>query len=332
VAEDLQMIRREFIRGLGAAALAWPRAARAQFVPTVGFLFAGSQQASFTPAFLKGLSEMGFVEGRNVAVEYRWAEDRYGRLPGLAAELVRQKVAVIFAAGGSAPALAAKVATAATPIVFNMSSDPVEAGLVASFNRPGGNVTGISFLADALNPKRLGLLHDIVPAAARFAMLVNPGFPSTAQSASMIAVAQAAALTIGRHVEAFYASIDHEIDAAFADMVQRRADALLISVSPLFANRTAQLTALATRHALPAIHFVRGFVEDGGLMSYGASIADATHQAGVYVGRILKGEKPADLPVVQPTKFELVINLKTAKALGLTVPNTLLVSADEVIE
>jgi ABC-type uncharacterized transport system substrate-binding protein len=321
--------RREFITLLGGVAATWPLAARAQ-QPAIGFLFAGLPQASFSSAFSKGLSEMGFVDGRNVAIEYRWAEEQNDRLPALAAELVRQKVAVIYAGGGTFAVVAAKSATTTIPIIFVMGDDPVQAGLVASFNRPGGNVTGISFMNAQLTAKRIGLLHELMPAAERFAMLVNPGNQRVASA--LTADAQAAAAAIGRQIEIFTASTNREIDAAFASIVQKRADALLIGPSPLFFTRRAQLATLASRHALPTIHFAREFVEATGLISYGSNIADATHQGGIYVGRILKGEKPADVPVLQPTKFQLVINLTTAKALDLTVPPTLLARADEVIE
>lgn len=325
------MRRREFIALIGGTAAAWPLAAGAQqtAMPVVGHLFAGSPGASFLPEFRKGLSEMGFVEGRNVAIENRWAEGRNDRLPELAAELVRLRVAVIFTAGGAVAAVAGKAATTTIPIVFNIGDDPVQAGLVASFNRPGGNVTGISFMNAQLTAKRLGLLHELLPAATRFAMLVDPSNPNVA---SVTADAQAAASTFGGQTEVFAASTNDEIDAAFASLVQKRADALLIAAGPLFVNRRAQLATLAARYAVPAIHFSREFVEAAGLMSYGSSIADTTRQAGIYVGRILNGEKPADLPVMQPSKFELVINLQTAKVLGIVIPTSLLARADEVIE
>ena len=326
------MRRREFITLLGGAAAAWPLAARAQQPPVANgwisqrWLAECEQRALHS---VKGSSEMGFVEGRNVAIEYRSAEDQYDRLPALAAELVRRRVAVIYATGGAVAASAAKAATTTIPIVFHIGDDPVEAGLVASFNRPGGNVTGISFMNAQLTAKRLGLLHELLPAAARFAMLVNPGSP---RLRSVTADAQAAASTIGRQIEVFTASTNGEIDAAFASIVQKRADALLIAPDPLFQTRRTQLATLAARYAMPAIHFAREFVEAGGLMSYGASITDSNRQGGIYVGRILKGEKPADMPVMQPTKFEFVINLQTARTLGIEVPPTLLAIADEVIE
>jgi putative ABC transport system substrate-binding protein len=273
---------------------------------------------------------MGFVDGRNVAIEYRYAEDRNERLPALAAELVRGGVAVIFASGGAVAVPAAKASTTTIPIVFITGADPVETGMVTSFNRPGGHVTGFSSMSTELTAKRLGLLHALLPTAARIAVLVNPGVPRTA--ASVTAHAQASASTIGRQIEVFTASTSGEIDAAFASMVQKRADALLIATNAFFSNRQVQLATLAARHALPAIHTTREFVEAGGLMSYGASQADMNRQGGIYVGRILKGEKAADLPVMQPTKFEFVLNLQTARALGIEVPPTLLALADEVIE
>jgi putative ABC transport system substrate-binding protein len=308
----LDMRRREVIGLLGAVA-AWPLAARAQPAkPVVGFLFVGSPEASWSSAFNKGLSEMGFVEGRNLTIEYRWGENQSDRLSAFAAELVRREVAVICAAGGTSAVLAAKAATATIPVVFSIGDDPVEAGLVASFNRPGANITGISFMNAQLTAKRIGLLHELVPAAQRFAMLAHP-----ANAAAVTAEAQAAVATIGREIEVFTASSSREIDTAFASIVQARAQALLIGPGPLFVARRAQIATLMARHAL---------------MSYGASIADANRQTGIYVGRILKGEKPADLPVQQAVKFELAINLQTARTLGLEVPPTLLARADEVIE
>jgi putative ABC transport system substrate-binding protein len=322
------MRRRGFIVGLGAAAM--PLAARAQQPPVqvVGYLSA-SDAARPSAAFRKGLSEMGFVEGKNVAIEYRSAEFQYDRLPTLAAELVHRRVDVIYSTGGSIVASAAKAATMTIPIVFIMGDDPVLGGLVASLNRPGGNLTGFYFMGSELTAKRLGLLHELLPAAGRFAVLVNPGDPS---SVSMGADAQAAALTVGRQIEVFAASNEREIDEAFAGIVKRQSDALLVGWSVLFTTHAAQLSLLAARHAVPTIHYERRFVETGGLISYGSNIDDTSRQAGNYVGRVLKGEKPANLPVVQPTNFELVINLATAKALGLTIPETLLAAADEVIQ
>jgi len=323
------ILRREFIALLGGAAATWPTVARAQQsnVPVIGRLGSGSE---LTPGFTKGLSEMGFVEGRNVAIETRMAEDQYDRLPALVADLVHRNVAVLYVGGGSDAVLAAKAATTTIPIVFSIGGDPVSSGLVASFNRPGGNVTGITFRNGQLTAKRLGLIHQMVPAATRFAVLVNPGYSRA--DPSVIPDAQAGAASIGRQVEVFTASSKDEIDTAFATLVEWRADALLIAPGPFFSARRAQLATLAARNALPTIHFDRGFVEVGGLMSYGANLEDARRQGGIYVGRILKGEKPADLPVMQPTKYELVINLATAKAIGIEVPPTLLAIADEVIE
>jgi putative tryptophan/tyrosine transport system substrate-binding protein len=326
------MKRRDFITLLGSAATAWPLAARAQqpSVPTIGYLDVGSPDAKVQAALRKGLSEMGFVEGRNVAIEYRYAEDQYDRLPALAAELVRRRVAVIFTFGGAVAVPAAKAATTTIPIVFVTGADPVQTGMVASFNRPGGNVTGISSMTTELTAKRLGLLHELLPAATRIAVLVNPGIARTV--ASVTTYAQTAASAIGQQIEVFPASTNDEIDAAFASMVQRRAEALLIGTNVLFTNRRVQLATLATRHALPAVHFLREFVEAGGLMSYGSNNADLTRQGGIYVGRVLKGEKPDDLPIMQPAKFEFVINLQSARALGIEVSPGLLAIADDVIE
>jgi putative ABC transport system substrate-binding protein len=325
--------RRKFLATLGGAAAAWPSATRAQQPrpTTIGFLFTGTLQEANTvlPGFRKGLSEMGFVEGGNLAIEYRFADNQYDRLSVLAADLVQRRVAVIRTGGGDVAARAAKTATATIPIVFHIGSDPVEDGLVASFNRPGGNVTGVSFMNVGLTTKRLGVLHDLVPAAVRFAMLVNPGSSVALQTAD----AQAAVAALGRQIEVFAASTNDEIDMAFGRMVQWRAEALLIGSGPLFIGRGArQLATLAVRYTLPAIHFLRQFVELGGLMSYGTSLLDTERQAGIYVGRILKGEKPGDLPVILPTRFALVINLTTARVLGIEVPSGLLASADEVIE
>jgi ABC-type uncharacterized transport system substrate-binding protein len=322
--------RREFITLLGGAA-AWPLAAGAQqpALPVIGFLFAGLPPDSVLSAFRKGLSEAGFVEGRDLTIEHRWTEEQ-NALPALSVELAQRKVAVIYAAGAAIAAVAAKAATRTIPIVFTIGDDPVQASLVDSLNRPGGNVTGISFINAQLTAKRIGLLHELLPAAERFAMLINPGDQRAA--AKVTADAQAAVAAIGRHIEVFTATSNREIDLAFASLVQKRAEVLLIGPSSLFLARRGQLSTLAARHVLPAIHFSRAFVEVGGLMSYGSNIADATRQAAIYTGRILKGEKPADLPVQQATKFDLIINLTTANALGITVPPTLLARADEVIE
>jgi putative ABC transport system substrate-binding protein len=321
--------RREFIAGLGSAA-AWPVVGRAQqgSAVTVGILFSGSREALIIAPFRKGLSEMGFVEGRNLAIEFRFADDHFDRVTALAAELVRRQVDVIYAVGAGLPISASMEATTRIPIVFLTGVDPVEAGYVASFNRPGGNVTGIAFINSALTGRRLELLHQLVPAALRFALLVNPNdYPA------QISDAHAAAAAVGRQIEIFTATSSDEINAAFAKMVAWRAEALLVGTATLFFGRIArQLAPLSLRHALPAIHHSRDYVEAGGLMSYGSSFSDTARLAGLYVGRILKGEKAAELPVMQPTRFELVLNLTTAKTIGLDVPPTLLALADEVIE
>jgi putative ABC transport system substrate-binding protein len=327
------MKRREFITLLGGAAASWPLAARAQQAakPTVGYLYVASPEADAgrVAAFRKGLSEMGYVEGRNVTIEYRWAHNEPARLPGLVADLVNRPVTII-AAADLPSALAAKAASTTIPIVFETAANPVRVGLVASLNRPGANVTGVANIGAELGAKRLGLLNELLPGATRFAVLVNPNNPLIAEA--WVKDAQAAAAAVGRQLEIFTASTDREIDAAFTSIVQKRVDALLVSPDNLFPNRRVQFATQAARHAVPAIYSTREFVEVGGLMSYGTSTTDAYRQAGIYVGRILNGEKPADLPVLQPTKFEFVINMQTARTLGLMVPPTLLALADEVIE
>ena len=326
------MRRREFITLIGGATAAWPFAARAQqpAMPVIGYLDGGSlgTSAHVIAAIRKGLSETGYVEGSNVAIEYRWAEGNYDRLPAMAAEVAHRQVAVIVAMGTPA-AFAAKAATSTVPIVFGGGIDPVQAGLVASLNRPGGNVTGVTSMNVEIETKRLGLLHDLLPQATRFAVLVNPDNPFAEIE---IKGAQATAATIGGQIEILTARTNREIDDAFASLVQQRADALLIGPDVFFTNRRVQLATLAVRHGVPAIYSFREFAEAGGLMSYGTSNADRDRQVGVYAGRILKGEKPADLPILRPTKFELVINLQTARTLSLTVPAALLARADEVIE
>jgi putative ABC transport system substrate-binding protein len=324
------MRRREFITLLGAGA-AWPVAARAQepAVPVIGYLTSGSPSSHgpFAIAFRKGLAENGFGGGR-VALEYGWGEGRNDRLPGLANDLVRASVAVI-AAGGPPAALAAKAATTSIPIVFTSGEDPVKMGLVASFNRPGGNITGVAVLIDVLGAKRLGLLRELVPAAKLVAVLFSPAEPSFETQLKDV---QDAARTAGLQTLVLRASNEREIDAAFATAAEQRASAMLVGTGFFFTTRREQLVALAARHALPTIYGQREFMTAGGLMSYGTDLADAYRQAGVYAARILKGTRPADLPVVQATKFELIINLKVAKALGLTIPPGVLAIADEVTE
>jgi putative ABC transport system substrate-binding protein len=321
------MKRRQFIAGLGSAA-AWPLAARAQqaAVPVIGYL--GVQSADGVVPFLQGLKETGYVVGQNAAIEYRWAENQYDRLPALAADLVRRRVAVIVTVGAPA-ALAAKAATTTIPIAFATGVDPVALGLVASLNRPGGNVTGIASLLAELVPKRLQLLHEAVPNAALFGVLADPAYPG---NPSVISDLQMAARTLGLQLVIASARTDSDLEPAFTTFSQQRVGAVLVSPSAFYLGRTEQLAALAARHALPAIFQHREFALAGGLMSYDTSLGHEYHQAGIYTGRILKGEKPADLPVQQATKIDLVINLKTAKALGLTIPETLLATADEVVQ
>ena len=325
------MRRRQFITLLGGVAAAWPLAARAQqAVPVVGFLNSASPgpYANNVAAFRQGVKEMGYVEGENVAIEYRWAEGQYDRLPALAAELIRRRV-IVIAATSTPAALTAQKATATIPIVFTTSSDPVHLGLVASLSRPGANITGVSQLNVEVAPKRVELLHELVPAAMVIALLVNPTNPNVETVTRDL---QAAARTRGLRSHVLHASNEREIDGAFATLAQLHADGLVIGSDVFFNTRTEQLGALAVRHAVPAIYHNREFVSAGGLMSYAGSIADSYRLAGVYTGRVLKGEKPAELPVQQATKVELIINLKTAKALGINVPLPLLGRADEVIE
>jgi len=328
------MRRREFITFLGGAAAAWPLAARAQqpAMPVIGFLGSSSAQVSVKnlEAFRKGLSERGYVEGRNVAIEFRWSGGREDRMPELAADLVRRQVAVIAAPASTAGALAAKAATSNIPIVFGTGSDPVALGLVASLNRPGGNATGIVSLNVELTAKRLGLLRELAPRATRFVALVNR---SAVMTDAIIKEVHASVPTLGVPVEILYAgNSDRDIEAAFANLSQKPGAALLVTVDSFFFTRRALIVTLAARHALPTIYFRREFAEIGGLVSYGTSVDNIHELIGIYSGRVLKGEKPADLPVTQPTKFDMVINLSTAKALAIDVPPTLLALADEVIE
>ena len=325
------MKRREFITLLGAAAAGWPLAARAQQpgLPVIGFLdtTAAAESAFRLAAFRQGLNQTGFVEGQNVAIEYRWAEGQLDRLPALAADLVRRQAAVIVTHNLTTPA--AKAATSTMPIVFVIGGDPVASGLVTSLNRPSGNVTGVSFAATALSAKRLGLLHELVPRPALIAVLLDPNTPNVATE--LRDVEEAAGL-VGRQILIVKAASEREVDAAFATFVQSRAGALLVGGGAFFTTRRRQLAVLATRHALPTIYNLREFVMVSGMMSYGASDTDAYRRGGIYVARILKGAKPGDLPVEMPSKYELVINLATAKAIGLEIPPKILALADEVIE
>jgi putative ABC transport system substrate-binding protein len=326
------MRRREFLRVLGGS-MAWPFAARAQqsAMPVIGFLDSGSSgtNANLVAALSQGLKEAGYVEGQSVGIEYRWADGDYDRLPALAADLVRRQVSVIVATGGEPSGRAAKAATTTIPIVFDSGNSPVELGWVTSLNRPGGNMTGVNQMIAELVTKQLGLLHELIPQAQVIAMLVNANNPRTE---SLVRKAQTTAGALGCNLQILTAGSEQDFDTAFTTLVPRHAGALFVSPDPFFYRQRDRIIALAARYAVPALYVRREFAAAGGLMSYGTSLADTYRQVGLYAGRILNGEKPADLPVVQPTKFELIINLKTAKSLGLTIPPSLLATADEVIE
>ena len=327
------MRRREFIRLFSITAVAWPLAARGQQqpMPVVGFLNAGSPtgRVNLVGALRQALGEAGYVEGRNVSIEYRWAENQYDRLSALAADLVDRQVAAIATPGSTPAALAAKGATTTIPIIFGIGSDPVKLGLVASLSRPGGNVTGMSFLTNLLVAKQVELLYQLLPSAERIGLLVNPKFPDTE---TMTGDARQAATTRGKKLLVVTASTESDLNQAFATLVSEPVGALIVPAEPFLFSQRKRIVEMAERHAVPAIYSFREFAVDGGLMSYGSSLVEAYRQVGVYVGRILKGARPADLPVVQSTKFEFVINLQTARSLGLDVPPTLLARADEVIE
>jgi putative ABC transport system substrate-binding protein len=327
------MKRREFITLLGGAAAGWPLAARAQqpAMPVIGYLYTGSPDPSahLTSAFRKGLSEAGYVEGRDVTIEYRWAHNDNARLPELAADLVRRQVAVLVTPGSSPAALVAKATTSTIPVIFSIGADPVEIGLVTSLNRPGGNITGFSSMNVELAPKRFGLLHELLPQAGRAFVLANSSNPV---ADVFIRDVRAAATAVGWQIEVLTANTVSEINTAFSSLAQKSAAAVLVTPGPLFNNRRIQLATLASRYTLPVMFSSREFAEAGGLMSYGPSIPEEFRQAGLYAARVLKGEKPADLPVGRATKFEFVINLQTANALGIEIPPTLLARADEAIE
>jgi len=325
--------RRKFIAALGGTAVTWPLMARAQQppIPVIGFINGASPDgyAPMLAAFHQGLKEAGFVDGQNVTIEYRWAEGQYERLPDLANDLVSHRVAVIAATGGPPVALAAKAATQTIPIVFVIAADPIKLGLVSSFNRPDSNATGVAFLTAALGSKRLELMLELVPKPVTIAVLMNPDNPT---SQSELGEVQAAAAALAQNLLVLKGTSARDIEQAFTTLVQQRADALLVTADPVLTGQRTQIVKLAASHAIPAIYSDRDFADAGGLMTYGTSVADAYRQVGVYTGQILKGGKPADLPVIQPTKFELVINLKTAKALGIEIPPKVLALADDVIE
>jgi putative ABC transport system substrate-binding protein len=325
------MKRREFIRLVGGAAATWPLAANAQkpTMPVIGYLESGSAtyRKNIATAFNAGLKESGFVEGQNVTIEHRWAEAQYDRLPAMAADLVGRQVAVIVASGAVVSPLAARAATTTIPIVFLIGADPIRTGLVPSLNRPGGNITGVTTFGGELMEKRLELLHELIPKARTFAVLVNPENPTSGNIPW-----QDFAHTIGVPIESIGASTESDFETVVTGLAEKHVDAVMVVPDSLFGSYRESLVAALARHAMPAIFFDKEFVMAGGLIAYGASGMDAQRQAGIYAGRVLKGEKPADLPVLQPTKFELVVNLKTAKAIGLTIPPTLLATADEVIE
>jgi putative ABC transport system substrate-binding protein len=327
-----QLKRRKFITLLGGAT-AWPLAARAQqqAMPVIGFLCSLSREAVARPltAFRKGLENVGFREGQTVAVEYRWAEGHYDRLPALAAELVGDQVGVIVTVGGDPPAFAAKAATAKIPIVFMVGRDPVKLGLVASLSRPGGNATGLNLLISEMESKRIDLLRDLAPSAGKFSVLLNP---KNADTEAQLSDVQSAAQVLGRQIEIVKASDDQDLEAAFARMIQEKIEGFALVADPFFVNRRDRIISFAARNSIPAVYFVREFADSGGLISYGSNLADAYQQVGLYAGKVLSGVKPSELPVVQPTKFELVINLKTATALRIDVPPKLIALADETIE